>query len=200
MIVSDNGTEFTSNAILTWADRSQVEWHYLAPGKPYQNAFVESFNGWLRDELLNETLFSSMAHARVVLQTWRNDYNTNRPHSRIGWLTPVEYARKFTPRRDQALRSMRRSAPATHTHPHADFGQTNRGSEFKPGKKRGGKVDRAKFSGGESNLEYGLNLAHPDTNDFGAVGCTSVNNKLNRFAGCFRAHDRRRYALVLRRA
>ena len=64
MIVSDNGTEFTSNAILTWADRSRVDWHYIAPGKPNQNAFVESFNGRLRDELLNETLFGSLAHAR----------------------------------------------------------------------------------------------------------------------------------------
>lgn len=133
MIVSDNGTEFTSNAILTWADRCQIEWHYIAPGKPNQNAFVESFNGRLRDELLNEMLFSSMAHARVILQTWRNDYNTNRPHSRIGWLTPVEYARKFTPRRDQALRSMRSSAPATDARPNTDFGKTNRRSELKRG-------------------------------------------------------------------
>lgn len=133
MIVSDNGTEFTSNAILTWADRSQIEWHYIAPGKPNQNAFVESFNGRLRDELLNETLFSSMAHARVILQTWRNDYNTNRPHSRIGWLTPLEYARKFIPRRDQALRSMRSSAPATDARPNTDFGKTNRRSELKRG-------------------------------------------------------------------
>lgn len=74
-----------------------------------------------------------MAQARLVLQTWRNDYNKNRPHSRIGWLTPVEYARNFTPRRDQALRSMRSSAPATDARPHADSGKTNRGSELKRG-------------------------------------------------------------------
>lgn len=60
-IVSDNGTEFTSNAILSWADRSGVGWHYIAPGKPMQNGFVERFNGRLRDELLNETLFHSHA-------------------------------------------------------------------------------------------------------------------------------------------
>ena len=102
MIVSDNGTEFTSNAILTWADRSRVDWHYIAPGKPNQNAFVESFNGRLRDELLNETLFGSLAHARAALQAWQSDYNTQRPHSRIGWLTPAEYASNFTPRRDLA--------------------------------------------------------------------------------------------------
>jgi putative transposase len=65
MIVSDNGSELTSNAILTWADQARVEWHYIAPGKPMQNAFIESFNGRLRDELLNETLFSSLAQARV---------------------------------------------------------------------------------------------------------------------------------------
>jgi putative transposase len=78
MVVSDNGTELTSNAILTWADQSRVAWHYIAPGKPTQNAFIESFNGRLRDELLNETLFTSLAQARVVLGRWRADYNRNR--------------------------------------------------------------------------------------------------------------------------
>ena len=67
MIVSDNGSEFTSNAILAWADQARVEWHYIAPGKPMQNAFIESFNGRLRDELFNETLFSSLAQARFAL-------------------------------------------------------------------------------------------------------------------------------------
>jgi putative transposase len=61
MVVSDNGSELTSNAILTWADQSRVAGHYIAPGKPMQNAFIESFNGRLRDELLNETLFTSLA-------------------------------------------------------------------------------------------------------------------------------------------
>src|SRR5437763_12690626 len=73
-IVSDNGTELTSNAILTWVDRQKVAWHYIAPGKPVQNAFIESFNGRLRDELLNETLFRSLPHARVVLESWRRGY------------------------------------------------------------------------------------------------------------------------------
>ena len=67
MVVSDNGTELTSVAILKWSQDSRVEWHYIAPGKPQQNAFVESFNGRLRDECLNETLFPSLAHARGVL-------------------------------------------------------------------------------------------------------------------------------------
>jgi putative transposase len=91
-IVSDNGTELTSNAMLRWADDHRVAWHYIAPGKPSQNAFVESFNGRLRDELLNETLFRSLPHARSVLEDWRQDYNLRRPHSRLGWLTPQAYA------------------------------------------------------------------------------------------------------------
>ena len=91
-IVSDNGTELTSNAILTWADKSGVGWHYIAPGKPQQNAFIESFNGRLRDELLNETLFSSLPHARAALASWRLDYNETRPHSKLGWMTPSAYA------------------------------------------------------------------------------------------------------------
>ena len=73
-MVSDNGTEFTSNAILTFADDRQIDWHYIAPGNPTQNAFIESFNGRLRDELLNETLFPSLHHARATLTAWRTDY------------------------------------------------------------------------------------------------------------------------------
>jgi putative transposase len=91
-IVSDNGTELTSNAMLRWADEHRIAWHYIAPGKPTQNAFVESFNGRFRDELLNETLFRSLPHARAVLEAWRQDYNAERPHSRLRWLTPQAYA------------------------------------------------------------------------------------------------------------
>jgi len=75
MIVSDNGSEFTSNAILPWTNRAKVDRHYIAPGKPIQNAFIESFNGRLRDEFLNDTLFSSLPHARSALSNWRSDYN-----------------------------------------------------------------------------------------------------------------------------
>jgi putative transposase len=127
MIVSDNGTEFTSNAILSFADRMRIDWHYIAPGKPIQNAFIESFNGRLRDELLNETLFSSLSHVRATVASWRADYNLNRPHSRLGWLTPAEYADTFNPRRDLALRSMASSTPAPVAHP-AQMGKTNRQS------------------------------------------------------------------------
>ena len=71
MIVSDNGTELTSMTMLRWSQEKGIEWHYIAPGKPQQNAFVESFNGRLRDECLNETLFTSLAHAREGWQSGR---------------------------------------------------------------------------------------------------------------------------------
>jgi len=89
--VSDNGTEFTSMAILKWNQDRHVDWHYIAPGKPQQNAFIESFNGRLRDECLNETLFSSLAVARAVLEAWREDYNRVRPHSALANRTPQEF-------------------------------------------------------------------------------------------------------------
>ena len=108
-IVSDNGTELTSTAILAWSDRHKVAWHYIAPGKPVQNAFVESFNGRLRDELLNETLFRSLPHARVALDTWRRDYNAERPHSSLAWQTPLAFAATWQPRCAQRDRTLSRS-------------------------------------------------------------------------------------------
>jgi putative transposase len=111
--VSDNGTELTSIAILRWSRETCVDWHYIAPGKPQQNAFIESFNGRLRDELLNETLFASLAHARVVLARWKLDYNTIRPHSSIGNLVPADYAKLSAPasQRDGTLRAIGGFAP-----------------------------------------------------------------------------------------
>jgi putative transposase len=91
-IVSDNGTEFTSNAILAWAQDCRVDWAYIQPGKPPQNAYAESFNGRLRDEFLNEMVFSGLAHARIELAIWRDDYNHERPHSALGWQTPAKVA------------------------------------------------------------------------------------------------------------
>jgi putative transposase len=134
MVVSDNGTEFTSNAILNWADEAKVEWHYIAPGKPTQNGFIESFNGKLRDEKLNDTLFSTLHQARVELASWRNDYNHHRPHSGLGWLTPSEFAKtaksgqaKAT---DAALLDV--YAPMAFAQP-AQQGIINRRSEVKTG-------------------------------------------------------------------
>ena len=95
-IVSDNGTEFTSMAILKWVQDTGIDWHYIAPGKPQQNGFIESFNGKLRDECLNETLFSSLAEACATLEEWREDYNWRRPHSALGNLTPMEFAQRMT--------------------------------------------------------------------------------------------------------
>jgi putative transposase len=112
-LVSDNGTELTSMAIRCWSQTTGVEWHYIAPGKPTQNAFIESFNGRLRDELLNETLFTSLAHARVALEQWRRDFNTERPHSALGNLTPAAYAARnvSVPQQAEALRSTEGFAP-----------------------------------------------------------------------------------------
>lgn len=92
MIVSDNGTEFTSNAILAWTKEHQVEWHYIAPGRPMQNGYIESFNGRMRDELLNESLFVDLDQARQLIGAWTADYNTARPHSSLGYKTPAAYA------------------------------------------------------------------------------------------------------------
>jgi len=92
MVVSDNGTELTCNAMLSWQQERQVEWHYITPGKPMQNGFVESFNGRLRDECLNEHLFTSYARAREVIEAWALDYNTRRPHTSLDGLTPREFA------------------------------------------------------------------------------------------------------------
>jgi putative transposase len=86
------GTEFTGMAILRWSQDMRIAWHYIVPGKPQQNAFIESFNARLRDELLNETLFTSLAQVRAVLAAWRTDYNDVRPHGALANLTPHEYA------------------------------------------------------------------------------------------------------------
>lgn len=85
---SDNGTELTSNAILRWQEERKVEWHYIAPGKPMHNGFVESFNGRLRDECLNEHLFVHLRHARDLISAWRDDCNHHRPHTSLDGLTP----------------------------------------------------------------------------------------------------------------
>ena len=87
MCLSDNGTELTGMAVLRFSQERQIEWHDIAPGKPTQNAFIESFNARLRDELLNETLFTSLAQARAVLAAWKDDYNT--PGRTAPWATSL---------------------------------------------------------------------------------------------------------------
>jgi len=91
VIVSDNGTELTSVTVLRWA-ADRVGWHYIQPGKPVQNAFIESFNSRLRDECLNVHVFTTLAEAREIIEAWRHDYNWFRPHSSLGALTPREFA------------------------------------------------------------------------------------------------------------
>lgn len=86
------GMELTSNAVLSWCGEIGMEWHYIAPGKPMQNGYVESFNGRMRDELLNETLFLSLDHARAEIAAWVEDYNGERPHSALGYETPAAFA------------------------------------------------------------------------------------------------------------
>lgn len=101
MVVSDNGTELTSKAMLKWQEDRRVEWHYIAPGELMQNGLVESFNGRFRDECLNEHLFPTLRHARYLIAAWRDDYNHHRPHSRLDGLTPKEYQQRS--KKDQNL-------------------------------------------------------------------------------------------------
>ena len=119
MIVSDNGTEFTSNAVLAWAQDNRIVWHFIAPGKPMQNGFCESFNGRMRDELLNESLFLGLDHARTKIATWVDDYNQRRPHSALGYLTPAAYAANLSAtcdrlRNPDQLRRSHVAPPAPH--------------------------------------------------------------------------------------
>jgi putative transposase len=90
-IVCDNGPEFTSRAMLAWAHTRGVRLLFIRPGRPVENAFVESFNGRLRDECLNEQWFTSLTDAQQCIERWRRDYNARRPHSALGWRTPREF-------------------------------------------------------------------------------------------------------------
>ena len=94
MVVSDNGTELTSMAILSWCRRTAIDWHDIAPGKPMQNGFVESFNGRFRDAMLKETLFSTLGEARQKIRAWQHGYNQHRPHSGLGHMSPAEFMAK----------------------------------------------------------------------------------------------------------
>ena len=113
-IVSDNGTELTSMTILKWSQAAKIAWHYIAPGKPTQNAFIEAFNARLRDECLNETIFTSLAQVRAELNAWRDDYNRLRPHSALRNLPPAFYAKLhgFETKRGGTLELYDGSAPA----------------------------------------------------------------------------------------
>lgn len=89
-IISDNGTEFTSNTVLKWCHERGQKWEYIQPGKPYQNGNAESFNGKLRDECLNENWFTNLEEAKRLIEKWREEYNDQRPHSALDGRTPNE--------------------------------------------------------------------------------------------------------------
>jgi transposase InsO family protein len=94
-ICTDNGKEFCGKAMVTWAYERSVELRLIEPGKPNQNAYVESFNGRLRDECLNEHWFTGLLQARIVIETWRREYNEERPKKALGGLTPADFARQL---------------------------------------------------------------------------------------------------------
>lgn len=91
-IVCDNGPEFTSKAMFFWSRESGIRLHFIQPGKPTQNAFVESFNGKFRDNCLNQHWFKDIEEARSMIETWRQHYNEVRPHSSLNYLPPAQYA------------------------------------------------------------------------------------------------------------
>jgi len=120
-------------AVLRWAEECGGAWHYIAPGKPQQNAFVESFNGRLRDECLNEHVFRSPTEARRLIETWRDDYNRVRPHGSRGGRTPEAFARHSARAKGCATRGLRAPGPIHHT---PDQGRTERGSRSSAAGKR----------------------------------------------------------------
>jgi len=105
-ITVDNGSEFYSKAMDTWAYRNDVVLDFIRPGRPVENAFIESFNGSFRDECLNSHLFFSLEDANEKLEQWRIEYNTDRPHSSLGNLTPKEYADQRQQNNDILMKSL----------------------------------------------------------------------------------------------
>ena len=91
---ADNGPEFTSNALKIWAEKNGITINYTRPGKPTDNGHIESFNGRLREECLNQHIFTSLVDAQEKIELWRQDYNQTRPHGSLGWLTPAAYREK----------------------------------------------------------------------------------------------------------
>lgn len=107
VIVCDNGPEFTSMALDRWADQHLIKLSFIQPGKPQQNAFIESFNGKFRDECLNEQLFHDMTDAQSKIEAWRIDYNENRPHRSLNQRTPAEFARNYEKQLTETLETVR---------------------------------------------------------------------------------------------
>jgi len=97
----DNGPEFISKALDHWAFTNGVKLHFIQPGRPTQNSYIESFNGKFRDECLNEHVFTNIEDARQMIEAWRLDYNVDRPHSSLNDLTPEEFAVNFKQQRTE---------------------------------------------------------------------------------------------------
>jgi putative transposase len=95
-IRSDNGPEFAGNEMDAWAYSKGVKLDFIRPGKPNENAFIESFNGRLREECLNDNQFLTLIEAQAIIEGWRKDYNEERPHSSLDGLTPSEFAARHT--------------------------------------------------------------------------------------------------------
>lgn len=103
-IRSDNGPEFIANAVKKWLKKKHVETLYVEPGSPWENGYIESFNGKLRDEILNREVFYSVKETKVIVEDWRLEYNNHRPHSSLGYMTPAAYAMSCNPPGSAALR------------------------------------------------------------------------------------------------
>ena len=93
-LVLDNGPEFRGRALAAWSEERRVRLEFIQPGKPAQNAYVESFNGRLRDECLNANWFTSLSDAKIKIESWRQDYNQQRPHSSLNYVPPSEFAQR----------------------------------------------------------------------------------------------------------
>ena len=105
IVILDNGPEFAGNALDAWACQRGVTLHFIQPGKPVQNAFLESFNGTFRDECLNEHWFLTLQEAQIVIEAWRREYNEERTHSTIGDVTPMEFIKHYQDRSQAARES-----------------------------------------------------------------------------------------------
>lgn len=102
-ITVDNGPKFVGQLLDSWAYEANVQLSFIRPGKPNENAYVESFNGKCRDDRLNEHWFVTIAQARRVIEAWRIEYNTERMHSSLGYLTPEEYAKGLPQRTNEGV-------------------------------------------------------------------------------------------------
>ena len=102
IIRSDNGPEFISHTLQNWCEKEEITLQFIQPGKPTQNAYIERKNGSLRRELLNAYLFYSLAEVRIMTEEWRIDYNTERPHKSLNYLSPLKYAERYYDRSENA--------------------------------------------------------------------------------------------------